>query len=563
MSNQITPNPSVPSQVVQEVKFPKFVNNLGIIPTSYKDSMDYYENLAWLCKYLEETVIPTINENGEAVEELQGLYIELNSYVTHYFDNLDVQEEINNKLDDMVESGELQTLLSEQYSDLRNEVNEEITEVKNDQQILSDRMDEFTSLPSGSTSGDAELIDIRVGSDSKTYDSAGSSVRGQVGNIFKPIYRDDTLLNTNGVTNTNDGWTTLINYIPVECLLTISVKSYTNVGTISYYNEKLQFISCQNGDNITIENAIIPNNAKYFRVCYFNTDRSIFNIQFNNILNSLFEKFHENYQNMKNASENDIYDISSSSTSNPVAFHQFNITKNITSGTKIVYGVLNLENINVSQPNKNIILYGRRAESSPAVFDILGTIEQNTGVIETITEHNYDYFRVFVNVDTPASQTAKALIILSEKKADTLIYDILKINALNSYNYYNKLNNKIGELTPNIKKRIILDASGNGDFTTFESAVDYCNANANTYLFIRKGNYNITNFTNKYISFDILANEGAKIIANYTGSDSDIIQNYSPINIARVSNNEVTIDGLTIEVTNCRYCIHDEMGGGN
>ncbi len=53
MSNQITPNPSVPSQVVQEVKFPKFVNNLGIIPTSYKDSMSYYECLAWLCKYLD------------------------------------------------------------------------------------------------------------------------------------------------------------------------------------------------------------------------------------------------------------------------------------------------------------------------------------------------------------------------------------------------------------------------------------------------------------------------------------------------------------------------------
>ena len=113
MSNQITPNPSVPSQVVAQLKFPRFVNNLGIIPTSYKDSMSYYESLAWLCKFLEETVIPTVNENGEAVEELQNLYVELNSYVTNYFDNLDVQEEINNKLDDMVEQGTLQEIISE------------------------------------------------------------------------------------------------------------------------------------------------------------------------------------------------------------------------------------------------------------------------------------------------------------------------------------------------------------------------------------------------------------------------------------------------------------------
>ena len=77
MSNQITPNPSVPTQVVAEVKFPRWINNLGIIPTSYKDSMSYYECLAWLCKFLEETVIPSVNENGEAVQELQNLYEEL------------------------------------------------------------------------------------------------------------------------------------------------------------------------------------------------------------------------------------------------------------------------------------------------------------------------------------------------------------------------------------------------------------------------------------------------------------------------------------------------------
>ena len=111
--NEITNNPSVPTQKVAEVKFPKFIANLGIIPTSYKDSMSYYECLAWLCKFLEETVIPTINQNGEAVEELQALYIELNSYVTNYFNNLDVQEEINNKLDEMAEEGTLDEIIAE------------------------------------------------------------------------------------------------------------------------------------------------------------------------------------------------------------------------------------------------------------------------------------------------------------------------------------------------------------------------------------------------------------------------------------------------------------------
>ena len=119
--SEITNNPSVPTQVIAELKFPNFIANLGIIPTSYKDSMSYYECLAWLCKYLEDTVIPTVNQNGKAVEELQALYIELNNYVTNYFENLDVQEEINNKLDAMVQDGTLAEIINQEiFGELSN-----------------------------------------------------------------------------------------------------------------------------------------------------------------------------------------------------------------------------------------------------------------------------------------------------------------------------------------------------------------------------------------------------------------------------------------------------------
>ena len=92
--------------------FPKFCYTIGMIPTSYKVSLTYEEQLWWFCDFLENTVIPTVNNNGMAVEELQNLLVQLKDYVENYFDNLDVQVEINNKLDEMAQDGTLQEIIS-------------------------------------------------------------------------------------------------------------------------------------------------------------------------------------------------------------------------------------------------------------------------------------------------------------------------------------------------------------------------------------------------------------------------------------------------------------------
>lgn len=93
--------------------FKRLCVTIGAIPTSYMESMTYYEMLEWLCKYLSDTVIPAINSNAEAVKECQDLYLELKDYVDHYFDNLDIQAEVDAKLDDMAEQGQLTDIIAQ------------------------------------------------------------------------------------------------------------------------------------------------------------------------------------------------------------------------------------------------------------------------------------------------------------------------------------------------------------------------------------------------------------------------------------------------------------------
>lgn len=106
MNNDLRPINTIPN-------FKRFCMTIGELPTSYLETMTYYEMLVWFTEYMKNTIIPTINNNGLAIQELQDKYIELKSYVDNYFTNLDVQEEINNKLDAMAQSGQLTDIIAQ------------------------------------------------------------------------------------------------------------------------------------------------------------------------------------------------------------------------------------------------------------------------------------------------------------------------------------------------------------------------------------------------------------------------------------------------------------------
>ena len=82
--------------------FKRFIMSIGALPTSYLESMSYAELLMWFCNFLQEQVIPAVNNNADAIKEIQ-----------EYLQNLDLQDEVDNKLDEMAESGQLQEIIAD------------------------------------------------------------------------------------------------------------------------------------------------------------------------------------------------------------------------------------------------------------------------------------------------------------------------------------------------------------------------------------------------------------------------------------------------------------------
>ena len=70
-----------------------------VLPLVYDDSLSYYELLCKVVDYLNKTM-EDVSNMGVDISELLNAYNQLQNYVNNYFDSLDVQQEIDNKLDE-------------------------------------------------------------------------------------------------------------------------------------------------------------------------------------------------------------------------------------------------------------------------------------------------------------------------------------------------------------------------------------------------------------------------------------------------------------------------------
>lgn len=156
------------------------------LPAVYDDSLSYTDLLAKMLAYLNNLVA---NNNTLSADVTNAI-----NYINTFFESTDFQDKVDDKLNRMAEDGSLSELIQPLFDAYKVQIdqtvatqNTSISNIQSQQTVLKKRMDTFTQLPSGSTSGDAELQDIRVGANGTTYSTAGDAVRGQYSQLKEDL----------------------------------------------------------------------------------------------------------------------------------------------------------------------------------------------------------------------------------------------------------------------------------------------------------------------------------------------------------------------------------------
>lgn len=242
-----------PAQVQTMIN--KFCCTIGMLPTSYKASITYEEQILAIGHYLETVVYPAINQNAEALEELQGLFIALKDYVDNYFDNLDVQEEINNKLDAMVEDGTLAEIINQEIfgeiqqsiTDLDHKIDNEINDVETTIGDIEDlSTNDKTSIVNAINNQNSSQF-LNLGK-SITYDIASNE---DVGHVQGACSNENMLyVAVQGGTNYPTGYIYVFNIVTSQYVTRYEVQNLYHGNDLTYLDGKI-YIAQVDSNKIT------------------------------------------------------------------------------------------------------------------------------------------------------------------------------------------------------------------------------------------------------------------------------------------------------------------------
>ena len=231
--------------------------------------------------------------------ELMMLIIERTNGLLNHVENIDeklavllenIKTDTNEVLQKWTEDGTFDTLLNQSalkmVNDRIDETNAQLSKKADNTALAIERarIDSLTRLSEGSTTGDAELIDARIGADGITYPTLGDSIRKQISNNITPyiMLPYDKVIDTyimyntgSAITHSNPGVLFSSDYVELLEGRKLYLKNlnynYKDNSGLAFYDENKNFISGYQYDHETNLEIDVPSNASFVRFTGNNT----------------------------------------------------------------------------------------------------------------------------------------------------------------------------------------------------------------------------------------------------------------------------------------------------
>lgn len=630
---------------------PSFVNYTGqgkfrfwcqsVLPLVYDDSLSYMELLNKMVIYLNRTIqdVAAVETN---VDALLNAYNQLQQYVNDYFDNLDVQDEINIKLDGLVEDGTMDKLLEpfvtaqipglvesglpgvveEQIPDVvAGQIDDVVAEQINDvvaEQIPKQVTDWLganvtpvgsavivdNSLTISGAAADAKAVGDALTNFAPPYSSSDTYAVGDYVLYNNVLYRCNTPIST-AEAWTGTHWKAVKlgpdvadlntdvahveesvfcitidpsdNYVPFTATSgdTITIKpssgdSFSGATSIGFYDSSKKAIANLNvapthGYERTLT-ITLSRNALYVRL----TPASGFAGEELIIIN----KSNETYKTIRDM------DLKTENTVNYSLYETVNRDEEIISGSYIrlndgIGNVVDVSNPTASVQYSHIIIPCHAGDT----FLITAT-GAGSPRAWGFTDNNY------ILLSVAASGASPVDLLLSATVDGYFIsnHDITKTYALTTTQLFKAVSEtKVREIIDEVVNvpPIVVDASGNGDYTSFTLACKE-NYNNSRNIVVKPGTYDIVSeyvdiwgqsavdsmadadgsifdgwqYGVKMTGRKFVFEPGAKLVCDWTGHTADGTHRFSALRVEM----DVEIEGLDLDCTGTFYAIHDDYG---
>lgn len=240
-----------------------------VLPLVYDDSLSYYELLCKVIDYLNKTM-EDVNLSIEDVEKLHTAYDSLQTYVNDYFDNLDVQEEINNKLDALVEDGTIHDIFNSDVEAILNTASQAAQDaIEAIPSNVTAWLDTHVNPKSDVVIDDTLSIQGAAADAKKTGDEISalkSDLNGELSSGDVTVKTDTEIIQnefvkSDGTLTAETGWDRT-DYIPVKDILSVSIEG-ANLRQNAFFDANKNYISGSFFSLLAGVSKPVPANAEY------------------------------------------------------------------------------------------------------------------------------------------------------------------------------------------------------------------------------------------------------------------------------------------------------------